>query len=252
MNLIILTEQDRLSDGTFRLQDERFRHICSVLSAQTGDMLRVGILDGPIGSARVESLTDSQVTLRCEALEDPPDDPLAVDLICAVPRPKTIRKVYGIAAAMGVREIHFVRANRTDKSYLNSPLLEPEGYLPCLVDGLAQARRTRLPKIFVHPLFRPFVEDDLPELGREPNGAALKLLADSESNDRLHRIYSRSYNRVLLVIGPEGGWVPFETGLFLKQGFQPFALGPWVLRVETAVTAALALIEQVRFELSGK
>jgi RsmE family RNA methyltransferase len=246
MNLIILTDDDRISPNRYELRDERFRHICSVLSAQVGDLLRVGVLNGPVGQARIVELTDSKVTLLCEELTEQSQDPLVIDLICAVPRPKTLRKVYGVAAALGVRSIHLVRANRTDKSYLESPLLKSDGFLPPLIEGLAQAKRTRLPVVAVHSLFRPFVEDELPEITSGGDGITLKLLADSESSSRLQDVYSRSVGRIVLVVGPEGGWVPFESGLFIKQGFRPFSMGPWTLRVETALTAGLAQIEQVR------
>jgi len=40
---------------------------------------------------------------------------------------------------------------------------------------------------------------------------------------------------LVLAVGPDGGWVPFEADLLEKHGFRPFSLGPRILRVETAV-----------------
>jgi hypothetical protein len=51
---------------------------------------------------------------------------------------------------------------------------------------------------------------------------------------------------VEIAIGPEGGWIDRELETFQEAGFQPVRLGPWILRVETAVTAALAQIELLR------
>jgi len=105
--------------------------------------------------------------------------------------------------------------------------------------------------VAVHSLFRPFVEDELPEITSGGNEITLKLLADSESSSRLQDVYAKPVGRIVLVVGPEGGWVPFESGLFIKQGFRPYSMGPWTLRVETAITAGLAQIEQVRAMLDG-
>jgi RsmE family RNA methyltransferase len=41
---------------------------------------------------------------------------------------------------------------------------------------------------------------------------------------------------VVLAIGPDGGWVPFEIDLLARCGFVPVSLGPRVLRVEVAVS----------------
>ena len=45
--------------------------------------------------------------------------------------------------------------------------------------------------------------------------------------------------RVDLLIGPEGGFIPFELELFRECGFEFVGLGARILRVETAVVALL-------------
>jgi 16S rRNA (uracil1498-N3)-methyltransferase len=47
--------------------------------------------------------------------------------------------------------------------------------------------------------------------------------------------------RVLLAVGPEGGFSPEEEAQLLQAGFRPAALSPQVLRGETAALAALAI-----------
>lgn len=47
--------------------------------------------------------------------------------------------------------------------------------------------------------------------------------------------------RVLLIIGPEGGWVGGEEDLAVASGVNLFSLGPNVLRAETAALCALAV-----------
>ncbi|UCC44665.1 MAG: RNA methyltransferase, partial [Candidatus Zixiibacteriota bacterium] len=71
----------------------------------------------------------------------------------------------------------------------------------------------------------------------------VKLLPDHESSAHLDTLLRDTVDRVVVAVGPEGGWVDFEIDLMENHGFQRFRLGPWVLRVETAVSAALAQVE---------
>jgi 16S rRNA (uracil1498-N3)-methyltransferase len=49
-------------------------------------------------------------------------------------------------------------------------------------------------------------------------------------------------NRVRLAIGPEGGWTDAERTLARQAGWTPVWLGPTILRAETAVVAATAIV----------
>ncbi|MBU1908579.1 MAG: 16S rRNA (uracil(1498)-N(3))-methyltransferase, partial [Verrucomicrobia bacterium] len=69
MNLILVEPNERRADGTLRLSGPRARHIADVLKAQPGDSIRLGVLDGPLGTGTITSLTKEAIELSC-ALED--------------------------------------------------------------------------------------------------------------------------------------------------------------------------------------
>lgn len=244
MNRIILLESDRIDGHRFRLADHRAVHIRDILMAQLGDTLRVGLLNGPIGAARITLVDQSCVEFVCEFSNTIPAIHPSVDILCAVPRPKSLRKVLHTAAMMGVRRMMFVRANRTDKNYLQSPLLSPVGWTPYLLDGLAQGGLTRLPEISVHPLFRPCVEDEIPAVVAASRPDIL-LVPEPDAGPTVREACGAcDQSHILVAIGPEGGWVPFELDLLEAQGFVRCRLGPWTLRVESAMVAMLAQIWQ--------
>ncbi|NIP44236.1 MAG: RNA methyltransferase, partial [candidate division Zixibacteria bacterium] len=68
---------------------------------------------------------------------------------------------------------------------------------------------------------------------------------DPQSDRIIGDLYDGSSGRILLAIGPEGGWVPFEIEMMQNHGFQKCTLGRWILRVEHAVTASLSQIEMI-------
>ena len=246
MNLIILSENDRDGD-LFTLSDERAEHIRTVLKLNVGDTFEVGLVNGSSGFALVESVSEAGIELKLDRMSDYREPSPHIDLIIALPRPQTLKKVLWIAGSMGVRRLHLIRANRVEKSYYDSPLLEPENYERFLVDGMSQGKQTRLPEVQIHKRFKPFFEDFLPAHEDQEN-LGVKLLCDMENKESLGQFINTKTEKLMIAVGPEGGWVPFETELMVSSGFQPFSLGRWVLRVESAVTAALAQVEQVLME----
>ena len=83
------------------------------------------------------------------------------------------------------------------------------------------------------------VEDDLSNLV----GRGLRLVADPLAKRSAGATVRESTdNRVLLAIGPEGGWNEFETALLEAHGFQSVGMGRRTLRTDTACVALLALV----------
>lgn len=243
MNLIILFPDDAVAKDCYQLDDHRAEHVRSVLKSEVGDSLKVGLLNGPIGTAKVIQIDESIVKLQCDELVEQPPPVPTVDLIVALPRPQTLKKVLIVSATMGVRQIHLIRANRVEKSFFHSPLLEPENYTRFLIEGMSQGSLTRLPEVTIHDRFRLFVEECVPHLHIENGGATSLLLANLEAESGILQLVKPNHKHIVIAIGPEGGWVPFETEMMHTAGFESFSLGRFVLRVEQAVTAALSQLE---------
>ena len=54
----------------------------------------------------------------------------------------------------------------------------------------------------------------------------------------------RRHERVLLAVGPEGGWNAFEVGLLEAHAFQRVSMGPRTLRSDTACVALIAVVNE--------
>ncbi len=240
MNLLILTEDDRADGDIFIVAGNRLRHIIGVLGASVGDSLEVGLVDGPVGRAIVRAIEKERIVLKCQWLEDVQDTVPAIDIICALPRPQTFKKVLQVSATMGVDRVHFINANRVEKCFFSASVTRPERIRQYLEKGLSQGKRTRLPKVSINPRFRCFFEEVVPRLESDEQGKAVKLVADLECESYLNGSLLEGAERIIIAIGPEGGWVPFELEIMQSQGFEKFKLGNWPLRTENALVATLA------------
>lgn len=240
MNLLILTEDDRGDGGIFIVGGQRRRHIIGVLRASVGDRLEVGLVDGPVGTGIVRAIEDDRIVLECQWLEEVCQRSPAIDIVCALPRPQTFKKVLQASATMGVRRLHFVNASRVEKCYFSASVTRPERIRQYLEKGLSQGKRTRLPKVSINPRFRCFFEEVLPRLESDEHGKVVKLVADVECDSYLSSSLLEGADQIIIAIGPEGGWAPFELEIMRSQGFEKFKLGDWPLRVENALVATLA------------
>ena len=232
MNLLLLEEADFIAADRVVLRDRRLKHMQEVHRSEVGDSLRVGRLNGLLGSARLLRLEAREAELSVSFEHDPPAK-LPLTLILALPRPKMLRRVFQTVATMGVPRVILLNSYRVEKSFWQTPFLEPAAIREQLILGLEQARDSVLPEIVIEKRFKPFVEDRLPALVE----GTLGLVGHPGDFPACPRAVEQP---VTLAIGPEGGWIPYEVDLLHASGLNPVQLGARILRVETAVTALLA------------
>ncbi|MDX2481290.1 MAG: 16S rRNA (uracil(1498)-N(3))-methyltransferase [Desulfuromusa sp.] len=232
MNLILLHENDFVGKDRVALRGRRREHILSIQRAAVGDTLRVGKLDGLIGTGKVVSLDGQELEMEVQLDQHPPS-PLSVTLLLALPRPKMLKRILQGISSLGVKQIYLINSYRVDKSFWGSPLLQLERLNEQLFLGLEQARDTVLPHIYLRPRFKPFIEDELPDIAKD----TVAYVAHPGSETACPQGISQA---VTLAIGPEGGFIPYEVEKLQSCGFIPISLGDRILRVETAVPVLLS------------
>ncbi len=240
MNRILITADEIESDGLVNLRGHRATHLRQVLNAQPGRSVRVGILDGPKGTADVLRSEDDCVTLSCRWEQKIPPRP-CIDILMAMPRPKVMKRLWSPLAMLGVDRIMLVRAWKVEKSYFHTHVLNPEFYHQLLINGLEQAGDTLLPRVSIHARLRPFLEDEFATIC--PSG--LRLAADPRGDCRLRDIPPPpAGTKVTLAIGPEGGWTAQELEWLQELGFTVFSAGQRTLRSDIACIGLLMLVNE--------
>ena len=236
MNLILLFDDDFIAPGRARLAGRRLAHVTAVHRASEGDALTVGVAGGTMGRGVVTRLDGDALELEVTLDAEPPP-PLPLTLVLALPRPKVLNRVIAGATSLGIKHIVLVNAWRVEKSYWKSPRLADDNLRLQATLGLEQARDTILPRIEIRRLFRPFVEEELPNL---PNAFAAHPAATEPAPRNLGHTPST------LIIGPEGGWIEQEVASLARAGCTLVTLGERILLVETAVAALVGRVSSER------
>lgn len=231
MNLLLVDPAELTGDATCTLRDRRAQHLRTVLGAGVGSQVRAGVIGGGIGRAEFLADDGTAITLRL-TLTEPAPAPLPIELVLAIPRPKVLTRVIEAAAAFGVARIELTNAWRVDKSYLRSPRLAPDALALAARLGAEQGATTHLPEIAVHHRLMALLD------ARWPGPPAVKLVAHPGAPP-IETAVMGPPAPLALAIGPEGGWIAREVDTFIDRGFSPVSLGVQILRVETAVAAAL-------------
>jgi len=235
MNIILFDKNDyHQNRETIRLYDRRFVHISEVLRSKKNDVLKIGRINGKLGTGKILDMNDRFIDISVNLDKEPPL-PSNITLLLALPRPKILRRTLKHITALGIKKIFLINSFRVDKSYWQSPVLERENIRDIFLDSLSQSCDTVLPELYMRPLFRPFVEDELPDIIKN----TIPVIAHPKAAEKISGI---SGKHVTLAIGPEGGFIPYEVTKLKDCGFKEFNFGERILPVETAVPAIISIL----------
>ena len=235
----ILFEKSEIIDGVAEFSGERAAHIVEVLHSEVGDTVKTGELDGKIGTGvvkkieTVESKDGKSYVIRLELSHTGESLQPWADLILAPPRPRVFKRLLPQLAAMGVGDIVLVGAKKVEKAFWGATVLKEENYRPLLVDGLMQSGTTIVPRLELRRNFVRFIREELDSLYPD----STRIVAHPYNAEP---IGEPPQGRLLIAIGPEGGWTDEEVELLKSKGFQCRSLGGRILRTDTATIALLA------------
>lgn len=235
----ILFEKSEITDGVAEFSGERAAHIVEVLHSEVGDTVKTGELDGKIGTGvvkkieSVESKDGKSYVIRLELSRTGESLQPWADLILAPPRPRVFKRLLPQLAAMGVGDIVLVGAKKVEKAFWGATVLKEENYRPLLVDGLMQSGTTIVPRLELRRNFVRFIREELDSLYPD----STRIVAHPYNAEP---IGEPPQGRLLIAIGPEGGWTDEEVELLKSKGFQCRSLGGRILRTDTATVALLA------------
>lgn len=231
-------------------------YLTRVLRLRPGDAVVLCDGQGRLGAARVAERSGERLELGWEAATATPAaaGPRVI-LLCGLLKGDKQDFVIQKATELGAHEIVQLACQRSVPQLEKERAEKRQQRWARIAQGAAQqCRRAEVPRVS-GPLALAAALGGAaspPPEGGDPGAdpASLALLLYEGPAPPLHAALAGAtgarrgaLREVRLLIGPEGGFTPTEVAAATAAGFLPASLGPRILRAETAVVAALAVLQ---------
>src|SRR5687767_13644131 len=242
MHRFYLPPEQTKSDA-LTLRKREAHHALHVLRIREGD--RVIVLDGAGQqlNCEVARCDRDSITFTVRERMTVPPPPCAVTLLQAIPKGKIIESIIQKATELGAARIVPILSERV-VTHLDSEGAESkaEKWQQVAVEAIKQSGNPWLPKVETPVLLPHFLER------REVFELSLVGCLEAGSRhprewfERFRDVHRRLPVTACIWVGPEGDFTANEYAAIRASGALPITLGPLVLRVETAATYCLSVV----------
>jgi len=229
---------------TFELPPEAAHHANRVLRLRVNDPVQVFDGAGNALDAIISEISGKRVVLgKLKPCAEELQSSLHIVLAQAMCSSEKMDWVVQKATELGVAEIQPVQAQRS-VARLSSERAEKriEHWRSVTIAACEQCGRNTLPQAHAPQEFSAW-------LAQMRDDSSAKFILQPEGAVSLHQ-QPHPQGKVILLIGPEGGFSADEAIMAHQAGFIPVLLGPRVLRTETAALAGIAALQTLWGEFS--
>jgi 16S rRNA (uracil1498-N3)-methyltransferase len=218
---------------------KELQHLRRVLRLAAGDAITIFDDAGREHDAVICSVGPESAAIEItRSYEAQRESALQLTLALGVTKGEKMDFVIEKATELGVQNIvPFVSAHAVPKLNERKIAARAERWQKIALSAAKQCGRAQTPKLLPLCEFGEFIGQAWPD--------TFKLLFwERESTQSLKQLQERrGAQRVLIAIGPEGGFSPEEAGQATKHGFFLVSMGRRILRAETAAIAAVSLAQ---------
>lgn len=214
---------------------ENYFHIARSLRARVGENLLLIDEKQIQYETAIESITNSEITVKINK-SYPSKRFLDFELYLAQSplRSDSQNILIEKATELGVYGIYPIK---TDNCALNNEIIEKkiDKWQKIMYEASKQCERAFIPKCFG----KTTIEDLLQQKHFDKVYAFCERIADRTIRDSFNENSIKKGEKVLVIIGPEGGFSQKEFDFFKTQNLEMLTLGDLILKAETATTVAL-------------
>ena len=222
---------------------ENYRHIARALRARIGEKLLLIDENQVQYETSIQEITSKEIICRIER-KYPSKRALEFDLYLAQSplRSDAQLTIMEKATELGVKAVYPII---TDNCTLNKSVLDKkqEKWQKVMVEASKQCERAKIPTCFVPTTIEEVLENQFDKIL-----VLAERAADTTLKKYLRKNLIKKGEKVLAIIGPEGGFSQAEFNFFKKKSLPLISLGNLILKAETAV---ITTIGNIVYEFEG-
>ncbi len=242
----ITTEAISANEATITGQDAK--HLATVLRLKTGD--RVELVDGKgiRATAEIRTVTPQIASLAIiEKSEDRSESPVHITIAQGMLKDKKMDMLIRHLTELGICEWQpFFSSRSIPKPDAKRLKTRMERWNRISREALKQCGRSMVPVIG-----EPLQLMDLLARGAEFDERIAFWENATTPIGGVQNKNLESVKRIIVLIGPEGGFSEEEIETAKKNGFGSYSLGPRILRAETASITSAALVQHLFGDLGN-
>ena len=224
----------------FELSEDDSYHIIKVMRNKIGDKIEV-VIDNNLFICEIVEINNLVKVRRVEEVEWDSELPCYVTIAQSLVKEQKMDLILQKSCELGVSEIIPINATRSIVKLDKKETKKIERWNKILKEASEQSKRVVIPRVNEIMDIK-----DLANLDYD-----IKILCTvNELSTSLKNVLSKDLNnlKILLVIGPEGGFTDNEEKILIDKGFISTSFGRRVLRTETASLYALSIINYILME----
>lgn len=221
--LTVIVNKDSIKNGEILIEDKgECNHIQNVFRLKIGDVLRV--IDGEFEYfTEIMEMTKGKVVLKIrDKIEDRYSNEMEINIALGILKNDKMNLAIQKLTEIGINEIIPMETTRTVVK-LNE---KKEKWETVIKESLKQCKGVKFTKI--HTLTK------LKNIDYSQYDKVLYAYENSEECKKISEIVKGRNNKILYLIGPEGGFTEEEVEFLREKGAIEINLGKRILRAETA------------------
>lgn len=240
-----------LLEDTVTITGDDAQHLMYAMRAKAGDEVILVDDTGAVGRMELTGFTADSVTMRLiERLDADTEPPIDIVLAQCLPKGDKLELIIQKAVELGIVAIQPLASRNCVVKYdAKKAAAKGKRWQKIAEEAAKQCGRTRVPDVLpVQPI------TDWLKVWKETSASDAALLFCYENEDRQPikaalRALPETIRRIIVLIGPEGGFLLPEAAAITEAGGQSVTLGPRILRAETAAIAAMSIVQYEKGDL---
>lgn len=218
------------------LSNDDFHHITNVMRMKDNDEIET-VYEGHLYLSSIESIKDKTVKIK-KKIDNKNDKYPYIRLIIPTLKEQKLDFIFQKCTEIGINEFIIIPFERSNVRYdERKEKVKLERWIRICKEASEQSKRTDIPLITLEKNFN---------FAKELDGLKLICSTNEKNNYIKYALKNKGeYDKITLVIGPEGGISEKEEAYLEEMGFSKITLGTQIMRAETV---PMFLTSIIRYE----